>query len=196
YERLLEAIEKADAAGAEQAAKALEQRIRTEAKTMCLKYVNPPTTTDFAIMFLPIEGLYAEVLRRPGLAASIQRDHRVTVCGPTTLSAYLNALQMGFQTLAIEKRSSEVWKLLGQIKTEFGKYEGLLGKVQDRLTRASDAIGDVGVRTRAINRKLREVHAVEITHDSFLALPTPELEPDIEDEPSAPGVEGTSGAGA
>jgi hypothetical protein len=131
YERLLDAQQRADATGAEEAGKKLELRIRLEAKSMADKYLEPPHTTDFAILFLPTEGLYAEVLRRPGLMEVLQRDHRVTLAGPTTLLAMLNSLQMGFRTLALEKRSSEVWQVLGAVKTEFGKFGDVLAKVRD-----------------------------------------------------------------
>jgi DNA recombination protein RmuC len=130
FERLLDAQERADAAGAEVAGKALEMRIRAEAKSISEKYIEPPYTTDFAILFLPSESLYAEVLRRPGLMDSLQRDYRITLAGPTTLLAMLNSLQMGFRTLALEKRSSEVWQVLGAVKTEFGKFGDVLAKVK------------------------------------------------------------------
>ena len=130
YERLLDAQGRADVAGAEAAGKALEQRIRLEAKSMVEKYVEPPYTTDFAILFLPTEGLYAEVLRRPGLMEALQREHRITLAGPTTLLAIMSSFQMGFRTLALEKRSSEVWQVLGAVKTEFGKFGGMLDKAR------------------------------------------------------------------
>ncbi|MEP6587936.1 MAG: DNA recombination protein RmuC, partial [Polaromonas sp.] len=132
YERLLDAQQRADAPGAETAGKALELRIRLEAKSICEKYIEPPYTTDFAILFLPTEGLYAEVLRRPGLIECLQRDHRITLAGPTTLLAMLSSLQMGFRTLALEKRSSEVWQVLGAVKTEFGKFGDVLAKVKSQ----------------------------------------------------------------
>lgn len=158
YQRLVEAQEKGDAELAEVVAKQLDARIKGCANDICSKYLNPPKTTDFGILFLPTEGLFAEVLRRPGLAESIQRTRRVVVAGPTTLWSLLNSLQMGFRTLAIEKRSSEVWKLLAAVKTEFGKYGDVLGKVQKKLREASDTIDtSVAVRTRAIERRLREV---------------------------------------
>ena len=122
---------------------------------MCEKYLNPPHTTDFGIMFLPTEGLFAEVLRRPGLCDSIQREHRVVLSGPTTLAAVLSSLQMGFRTLAIEKRSSEVWNVLGAVKTEFGKFGTALEKVQKKLLEASNSIDDAARRSRAVERKLR-----------------------------------------
>ena len=160
YERLLDAQERADAEAAGLAAQALERRVREEAKTIREKYVAPPHTTDFAILFLPTEGLYAEVLRRPGLFEALQREHRVTVAGPTTLTAILNALQMGFRTLAIEKRSSEVWQLLGAVKSEFGKFGDVLDKVKKKLDEAGKHIEATGVRTRAITRRLRDVESL------------------------------------
>ena len=157
YERLLEAQDRADAAGAEAAARNMENRIREEAGKIREKYIAPPHTTDFGLLFLPTEGLYAEVLRRPGLTDLLQREYRVTVSGPTTLTALLNSLQMGFRTLAIEQRSSEVWQLLGAVKTEFGKFGEVLAKTKEQLDRASSTIGQAEVRTRAIERKLRGV---------------------------------------
>jgi DNA recombination protein RmuC len=161
YERLLDAQERADAAGAQDAATALERRVREEAKTIQAKYVAPPATTDFAILFLPTEGLYAEIIRRPGLFELLQREHRVTVAGPTTLTAIVNALQMGFRTLAIEKRSSEVWQLLGAVKTEFGKFGAVLDKTRKQLDAARNSIDSAGVRTRAIERTLRGVESLD-----------------------------------
>jgi DNA recombination protein RmuC len=157
YQRLLEAQDLANSAAIIEAGKAIETRIKTEAKKIAEKYVDPPSTTDFAIMFLPIEGLYAEVLRRPGLAESLQRENRIVVSGPTTLAALLNSLQMGFRTLAIEKRSSEVWKVLSIVKTEFGKFGDILEKTQEKLKQASDTIDTAKVRSRAIERQLRDV---------------------------------------
>ena len=157
YERLLEAADRADADGIEAAARALEIRVKSFAKDIRAKYINPPRTTDFAILFLPTEGLYAEVLRRPGLSDQLQQDYRVNVCGPTTLGALLNSLQMGFKTLAIQKQSSAVWEVLGAVKTEFGKYGEVLDKVQKKLTEASDSITHIAVRKRAIDRKLKSV---------------------------------------
>ncbi len=159
YERLLDAQERADADAAALAGAALERRIREEARTISQKYVAPPHTTDFAILFLPTEGLYAEVLRRPGIVEALQRDHRVVVAGPTTLSAILNSLRMGFRTLAIEQRSSEVWQVLGAVKTEFGKFAGVLEKTKKKLEEATKVIDTADVRTRAIERKLRGVEA-------------------------------------
>ncbi|MDE3129802.1 MAG: DNA recombination protein RmuC [Acidobacteriota bacterium] len=160
YQRLQEAQEAADPLAVEAAAKALEARIRLEARTIAEKYLEPPATTDFGLLYLPFEGLYAEVLRRPGLFEVLQRDYRVTVCGPTTLSALLNSLQMGFRTLAIEKRSSEVWKILGAVKTEFGRFGDVLAKTKAQLQTVANSIDAAEVRTRQIERKLRDVEAL------------------------------------
>ncbi|WP_310551586.1 DNA recombination protein RmuC [Paenibacillus glufosinatiresistens] len=157
YQRLLEAQEAGDAALAAESVGKLEQRIKLEAKTITAKYIDPPHTTDFAVMFLPTEGLYAEVLRRPGLADTLQREYRVTPAGPTTLAALLNSLQMGFRTLAIEKRSSDVWQLLGAVKTEFGTFGGILDKTYKKLQEASNTIETASRKTRTIERKLRSV---------------------------------------
>ena len=160
YQRMLEAQGQGDAAGVEQALKALETRVKLSAKDIQGKYLDPPRTTDFGIMFLPTEGLYAEVLRRPGLAETLQRDCRVIVAGPTTLAALLNSLQMGFRTLAIEKRSSEVWQLLGAVKTQFGQFGGLLEKVHKKLDQASSTIEDAARKSRTIERKLKDVEEI------------------------------------
>lgn len=160
YERLLDAQQRADADGAELAARALEQRIRLEARSMAEKYLEPPHTTDFAILFLPTEGLYAEVLRRPGLMEVLQRDHRVTLAGPTTLMAMLNSLQMGFRTLALEKRSSEVWQVLGAVKTEFGKFGEVLAKVKNQTQTVLNTLDAAEVRSRAMGRALKTVEAL------------------------------------
>ena len=157
YERLLDAQERADAVAMTEAGNALERRIRDEAKKIREKYVAPPHTTDFALMFLPTEGLYAEVIRRPGLFDNVQREQRITLVGPTTLLALLNSLQMGFRTLAIEKRSSEVWQTLGAVKDEFGKFATVLEKAHSQLDTVQNSIKKAGVRTRAIERKLRGV---------------------------------------
>ena len=157
YQRLIDAQEAADKEQAEKSIKSLETRIKSEAKKIKEKYIDPPYTTDFGIMFLPIEGLYAEVLRRPGLCDTLQREYRVVVTGPTTLAALLNSLQMGFRTLAIEKRSSEVWELLGVVKTQFGQFGDALSKTKKKLQEASNSIDRAEVRTRAIERKLRDV---------------------------------------
>lgn len=157
YQRLLEAQDAGDLTVIEQASVQIERRIKDEAKKIAEKYVSPPSTTDFAIMFLPIEGLYAEILRKPGLADSMQRDHRIIITGPTNLAALLNSLQMGFRTLAIEKRSSEVWKLLGAVKTDFSKFRDILEKTQTKLDQASKSIGDATKKTKTIERRLRDV---------------------------------------
>ncbi|MEO6264565.1 MAG: DNA recombination protein RmuC [Luteimonas sp.] len=160
YERLLDAQERADLDAARAAGDALERRVRLEAARICDKYVAAPHTTEFAILFLPTEGLYAEVLRRPGLVESLQRDSRIAVAGPTTLLALMTSFQMGFRTLAIEKRSSEVWRTLGAVKTEFGKFGDVLDNVKDKLDKASRQIDQTGVRTRAIQRQLRDVESL------------------------------------
>lgn len=160
YERLVEAQERGDVDGVNAASRELEVAVRHEAQKIAEKYLSPPATTDFAILFLPTEGLYAEVLRRPGLTDLLQRDFRVTVAGPTTLTALLNSLQMGFRTLALEKRSSEVWEVLGAVKTEFGKFGEVLAKTRDTLVRAARNIEQAEVRTRQMERKLRTVEAL------------------------------------
>ena len=160
YERLLDAQQRADAAGAEAAGKALELRIRLEAKSIAEKYIEAPYTTDFAILFLPSEGLYAEVLRRPGLMDSLHRDHRITLAGPTTLLAMLNSLQMGFRTLALEKRSSEVWQVLGAVKTEFGKFGDVLAKVKSQTETVLNTLSSAEQRSRVMGKALRNVEAL------------------------------------
>ncbi|HDY69607.1 MAG TPA: DNA recombination protein RmuC, partial [Actinobacteria bacterium] len=157
YLRLVDASRQGDAAAVDEASAALVRSIRASAKTIREKYLSPPETTDFAIMFLPTEGLYAEVLRQPGLLEEIQQQHRVVISGPTTLSAILSSLRMGFRTLAIEKRSSEVWQVLAAVKTEFGKFGDVLTKVKSQLNAAANTIEKTEVRTRAMERKLREV---------------------------------------
>jgi DNA recombination protein RmuC len=160
YERLLEAAEGGDADGVLRHGAELERAVRSEAKTICEKYLAPPQTTDFAILFLPTEGLYAEVMRRPGLADDLQRTLRVTIAGPSTLSALLNSLQMGFRTLALEKRSSEVWQVLGAVKTEFGKFGDVLAQTRLTLERAARNIESAEVRSRQMARKLKSVEAL------------------------------------
>lgn len=164
YQRLMDAQEQGNAAVAEEAARALEIKIKSFARDIRDKYIDPPGTTDFGIMFLPTEGLYAEVLRRPGLCDCLQREYRVVAAGPTTLMALLNSLQMGFRTLAIEKRSSEVWMLLGAVKTEFGKFGDILDKTQKKLQEASNTIEDAARKSRSIGRKLKNVQ--ELSPDS------------------------------
>jgi DNA recombination protein RmuC len=168
YQRLLDAQEKADPVAAEQAASQLEIRIKGCAKDIAEKYLNPPQTTDFGILYLPTEGLFAEVMKRPGLADTIQNKHRVVIAGPTTLWSLLNSLQMGFRTLAIEKRSSDVWKLLAAVKTEWTKYGEVLDKVQKKLQEASNTVEDANKRTRVIGRKLKTVE--ELSTDESLSL--------------------------
>jgi DNA recombination protein RmuC len=180
YQRLLDAQEKADKDLADKSIKNLEMRIKAEAKHIKEKYLDPPHTTDFGIMFLPVEGLYAEVLRRPGLCDTLQREFRIVVTGPTTLAALLNSLQMGFRTLAIEKRSSEVWELLGVVKTEFGKFGDVLAKTKKKLQEASNTIDKAEVRTRAIERKLRKVQEVPQGDSATLIEQTQEPEKDQE----------------
>ena len=169
YDRLIAAQDRADAAAVEESARALEMRIRSEAKTIRDKYIEPPYTTDFALLFLPTEGLYAEVLRRPGLADTLQRDFRVVIAGPTTLAAILNSLQMGFRTLAIEQRSGEIQLLLGAVKTEFGRFGEVLANTKKQLETVTNSIGKAEVRTRAIERKLRDVEALP-TGDAQVVL--------------------------
>lgn len=176
YQLLLQAQENGDAAGAEEAGKALEARLRAEARSIRDKYLEPPHTTDFGVLFLPIEGLYAEVLRRPGLAEALQREYRVTISGPTTLTAMLNSLQMGFRTLAIEKRSSEVWTLLSAVKTEFGKFGEILAKTKRKLDEARNTIDQAEVRTRQIGRKLTSV--AELSEESSKRLLDGTADPD------------------
>ena len=160
YERLLDAQDRADALAAEVAAKALESRIRTEAKSIAESYLAPPHTTDFAILFLPTEGLYAEVLRRPGLMDSLQRDYRITLAGPTTLLAMLNSLHMGFRTLALEQQASEVWKVLGAVKTEFERYGDWVEKVREQVQKAADTLDRADTRSRQMRRALKNVEAL------------------------------------
>jgi DNA recombination protein RmuC len=157
YERLTAAQENGDPTAVEAATKTLETQLKRCAKDICEKYINPPKTTDFALLFLPSEGLYAEAIRRVGLVQNVQRDCRVTFVGPTTLAALLNSLQMGFRTLAIQKRSSEVWNLLASVKTEFGKFGDALSAAKEKIDQASRKMEDVDVRSRAITKKLRDV---------------------------------------
>ncbi len=168
YERLAEAAELADADGVAAAGKELERAVRLEAKTIAEKYLSPPLTTDFAILFLPTEGLYAEVMRRPGLADELQRLCRVSIAGPSTLSALLNSLQMGFRTLALEKRSSEVWQVLGAVKTEFAKFGEVLAATRNTLERAAKNIEQAETRTRQMSRKLKSVEALPSETAQFL----------------------------
>ncbi len=160
YQRLLDAQERGETALVEEASKAIEVRLKAEARSIRDKYVAPPHTTDFALLYLPTEGLYAEALRRPGLADTLQRDWRVSLAGPTTLAALLNSLQMGFRTLAIEQRSAEVWAILGAVKSEFGKFGEALAHTKKKLDEASNSISKAETRTRQLSRRLREVEAL------------------------------------
>ena len=189
YQRLVEAQERGEVSAVEAATAALDQGIRMEARKISEKYICPPTTTDFAILFLPTEGLFAEVLRRPGLSEALQRQHRVVVSGPTTLTALLTSLQMGFRTLAIEERSSEVWKVLGAVKAEFGKFGETLDKVQKKLIEASNTIESAQRRSRAVARKLRpaeELPAVDAA--ALLGLENGMIAEDEEPEPEREGA--------
>ncbi|MGZ8290625.1 MAG: DNA recombination protein RmuC [Telluria sp.] len=181
YERLVEAADRADADGVAMFGRELERAVRNEAKTICEKYLSPPHTTDFAILFLPTEGLYAEVMRRPGLADDLQRTLRVSIAGPSTLAAILNSLQMGFRTLALEKRSSEVWEVLGAVKTEFGKFGDVLSATKLTLERAAKNIENAEVRSRQMARKLKSVEALPSEAAQLL------LGPEIEAEDSETG---------
>ena len=177
YDRLLTAQEAGVAEEMERAAAALERAVRLQAKTICAKYVHPPHTTDFAIMYLPTEGLFAEVIRRPGLMMELQQGQRVMVTGPTTLAAILNSLQMGFRSVAIEKRSSEVWQVLGKAKAEFRKYGEVWDRLGKQLAAAQNTVADGGKRTRALERSLRQVETLDAPEaGDILSLPTPEEE--------------------
>ena len=171
YERLIDAHERADAAAAELAAKALEARIRSEAKAIADNYLAAPHTTDFAILFLPVESLYAEVLRRPGLMDAIQRQHRVTLAGPTTLLAMLNSLHMGFRTLALEHQASEVWKVLGAVKTEFERYGEWVARIKEQVAKASDTLDKADTRARQMRLALRKVEALPEAQTQALLPP-------------------------
>jgi len=186
YERLLDAQDRADPQAAEAAARAIEVRLKAEARTIREKYVAAPHTTDFAILFVPTEGLYAEALRRPGLVEALQREYRVSLTGPTTLLATLSSLQMGFRTLALEKRSAEVWQVLGAVKTEFGKFGEVLAKTRKKLAEATSTIDLAEVRTRAMARQLRGVESLPETQARAL-LPGA-LEDEPEEEGGAAGV--------
>jgi DNA recombination protein RmuC len=185
YQRLTDAQDRADLQEIESAAKALETRIKAEAKTIREKYIEPPYTTDFAILFLPTEGLYAEVLRRQGLLELLQNDFRVTVAGPSTFSAMLNSLQMGFKTLSIEKRSSQIWSTLGQVKTEFSKFGEAIEATKKRLDAASKQFEAVDIRTRKINRALSNVEAVSSNSSTLLAIDLDDPDEDTKSEGGA-----------
>jgi DNA recombination protein RmuC len=178
YQRLIAAQEKGDLPAIDDAMKSLETQLKKSAKDICQKYINPPNTTDFALMFLPTEGLYAEAIRRVGLGEQVQRECRVIFAGPTTLAALLNSLQMGFRTLAIQKRSSEVWNLLAGVKTEFGKFGEALSAVKEKLDQAARKMEDVDVRSRALTKKLRDVEELPTNPQPLL----PELLSEPEEE--------------
>jgi DNA recombination protein RmuC len=179
YERLVDAAERGDGPGVEQAGRDLENRVRSQAREIRDKYISPPHTTDFGLLYLPTEGLYAEVLRRPGLVDTLQREHRVVVVGPTTLAALLNSLQMGFRTLAIQKRSSEVWRVLGAVKTEFGKFGDVLDKVKKKLDETGSSLEEAAFRSRQLEKKLKRVEALPASESSALLT---EVQP-VEGEP-------------
>ncbi len=180
YERLLDAHERVDPAAVELAGKALEARIRSEAKSIAENYLAAPHTTDFAILFLPVESLYAEVLRRPGLMDAIQRQHRVTLAGPTTLLAMLNSLHMGFRTLALEQQASEVWKVLGAVKTEFERYGEWVARIKEQVAKASDTLDKADTRARQMRLALRKVEALPDAESQVLLPPV--ADPDALDE--------------
>jgi DNA recombination protein RmuC len=180
YQRLLAAQEQGNVGLIEEATKSLETQLKKSAKDICQKYISPPKTTDFALMFLPTEGLYAEAIRRVGLIEQVQRDCRVVITGPTTLAALLNSLQMGFRTLAIQKRSGEVWNLLAAVKTEFGKFGEALSSVKDKLDQAARKMEDVDVRSRAITRKLQKVEELPTNPQPLLKNLLGEAEEEVE----------------
>ncbi len=172
YARLVDAAEKADKDATEAATKALERTIRNEAKTIADLYIDVPKTTDFAILFLPTEGLYAEILRRPGLVEDLQNKYRIMVCGPTTITAFLNTLRIGFRTVALDKRAAEVWKVLGAVKTQYDKFEGLLEKAKKKVDEAGNVLDDARHRNNIILKNLRNVEGIEATEaDELLTLP-------------------------
>ncbi|AWI53530.1 DNA recombination protein RmuC [Aquabacterium olei] len=185
HERLLDAHDRADAAGVEAAGKALEQRLRLEARTIREKYLAAPYTADFGILFLPTEGLYAEALRRPGLVESLQREQRVMLAGPTTLLATLTSLQMGFRTLALERRSSEVWQVLGAVKTEFGKFGDVLARTRKKLEEASNSISSVETRTRVMGRALKDVESLPEEQATSLLPLAAAAEPEAAESPAS-----------
>lgn len=181
YQRLLEASDKGDMALMEEEAKQLENRIKTEAKRISEKYINPPYTTDFAIMFLPVESLYAEVVKRPGLLEHLQEKYRINVSGPSTMAAFLNSLSMGFRTLAIEKRSGEIWSLLGAVKREFTKFGDLLDKTHKKLLEASNVIDKASKKSRTIERKLRDVEELPAEESNNMLEETASTEDEFDD---------------
>ena len=184
YERLLDAQERADLPAMEAAARGIETRLRLEARSIRDKYVAPPHTTDFAILFVPTEGLYAEALRRPGLVQAMQAEHKVMLAGPTTLLATLNSLQMGFRTLALEKRSAEVWEVLGAVKTEFGKFGEVLARTRKKLEEATSTIDQAQTRTNVMTRRLKQVEALPEAR-ALQLLPGPQDDADAPEAPRA-----------
>ncbi len=182
WQRLQDALERADAPAAELARKTLADRLKAEAKTIRTKYVAPPFTTDFAVLFVPTEGLYAEMMARPGLADALQREHRVTLVGPTNFLALLNSLQLGFRTLAIEQRSHEVWRVLAAVKTEFAKLGDHIAKAKEKVDQASRTLDETGVRSRAISRRLRDVEALPEGYAQQLLVSPPR----DDDAPASP----------
>jgi DNA recombination protein RmuC len=184
YERLVEAQERADKPAMESAGRAIEMRLRAEARTIREKYVAPPHTTDFGIMFVPTEGLYAEALRRPGLMEALQREHKVMLAGPTTLLATLTSLQMGFRTLALERRSAEVWEVLGAVKTEFASFGAALAKTKKKLDEAASSIEAAETRSRVMTRRLRDVEALPEARAQAL-LPGLALDEEAAEEPGS-----------
>ncbi|HEX5281775.1 MAG TPA: DNA recombination protein RmuC [Micropepsaceae bacterium] len=190
YNRLLAAADTGDPEAVADARKALESTVRLCAKTICEKYINPPRTTDFAILFLGTEGLYAEVLRKPGFFEQLQREYRVVLTGPVTLTALLNALQMGFRSLAIEKRSSEVWQVLAAVRTEFGNYNSVVDKLARNLSTAAKSVEDLGRRTRVMGRKLKDVEQLEpAAAQTLLGLPASDTAAPDDDEPDSVAAE-------
>jgi DNA recombination protein RmuC len=185
FQRLQDAQERADLEGVELYGKALEDRVRKQARDIHEKYIEPPHTTDFALLYLPVESLYAEVLRRPGLSDLIQREYQVTLAGPTTLAAILNSLQMGFRTLAIERRSGEVWRLLAAVKTEFGTFGDILAKTKKQLEMVGNTLGAAEIRSRSIERKLRGVEALPESEATLLLREQTAIVIDIETGTSA-----------
>ena len=186
YERLLDAQEQGDPELVRATGAQLERAIRIQAKSISEKYIVPPHSTDFAVMFLPTEGLYAEVIRRAGLVDALQREHRVVIAGPTTVTALLNSLQMGFRTLAIEQRSSEVWSLLGAVKSEFGKFAGILEKAEKQINTVGKSLGDASRKTRTIERKLRGVESLgQDQAQALLGDLGPDEEPEADDTDEA-----------
>jgi DNA recombination protein RmuC len=190
---LLDAQERADPVAVEAAARGIEARLKAESRTIAQKYLSPPHTTDFAILFLPTEGLYAEALRRPGLMELLQREHGVMIAGPTTLLATLNSLQVGFRTLALERRSAEVWEVLGAVKAEFGKFGDVLGKTKRKLDEASRALESAEQRTRVMTRKLREVESITEDRAAALLPPMSDEQEDADDGAALPSKETSAG---